>query len=374
MIKVVVDDKIPYLKGVLEPYAQVIYLPGSKITTHDLIDADALLTRTRTKCNAKLLEGTNVKFIATATIGFDHIDTKYCDENGIKWTNAPGCNSGSVQQFIASTLLHLAVKHKLKLSEIVLGVVGVGNVGTKVVKLAEALGITVLLNDPPRAKKEGNCGFVSLDSIIRECNIITFHVPLNKDGDNCTYHLADSNFLAKLQPNTILINSSRGEVVDNIALKAALKEKSIKAAILDVWENEPDIDNELLKLVDFGTPHIAGYSYDGKANGTAMSVQALSKFFNLPLIDWSPNNIEKPPFPEITINCEGLTKEEVLFQSIIATYDIKYDDNKLRDSIETFEKQRGDYAIRREFHAYKIHLLNDKHHIQNILKEIGFKG
>lgn len=218
-MKVVADNKIPFLKGVLEPFADVVYKEGHLITNSDLKDAQALITRTRTRCNEELLAGTEIKFIATATIGYDHIDTDYCNKNGITWTNAPGCNSGSVYQYIASVLCTLAEKYSLNFPDISLGVIGVGNVGRKIVRLGELMGAQVYLNDPPRQRELGTCGFISLEGIIRESNIITLHVPLTMEGPDKTYHMVDEAFLKKLSPETILINSSRGEVVDNNALK-----------------------------------------------------------------------------------------------------------------------------------------------------------
>jgi erythronate-4-phosphate dehydrogenase len=371
-MKVVVDDKIPFLKGVLEPFVDVVYKKGADIVNADVQYADGLITRTRTKCNEKLLNGSTVKFIATATIGYDHIDTGYCEQNCIAWTNAPGCNSGSVYQYIASVLSTMSGKYQLDLSEMVLGVIGVGNVGRKVVRLGELIGTQVYLNDPPRQRKEGTCGYVSLDGIIRECNIITIHVPLIKDGPDKTYHLVNEEFLKRLNPNTILINSSRGEVVDTAALKKALKEKWIRAAVLDVWEKEPDIDLELMSLVDIATPHIAGYSVDGKANGTAMSVQALSKKFGLPLTRWQPEDLPEPATPVMNIDCEGKTKQQVLTQIILSTYKVLEDDARLRQSVETFEAQRGSYPNRREFHAYLVKLSNDHSGIGKVLKGLGF--
>lgn len=372
-MKVVADDKIPFLKGVLEPFVDVVYKKGADIGTTDLLDADGLIIRTRTKCNEKLLKGSAVKFITTATIGYDHIDTAYCEQNGIFWTNAPGCNSGSVYQYIGSVLSTLAGKYNLDFSEVALGVIGVGNVGRKIVRLGELIGTQVYLNDPPRQRKEGTCGFMSLEGIIRECNIITVHVPLIKDGPDKTYHLVNEEFLKKLNPNTILINSSRGEVVDTAALKKALKEKWIRAAVLDVWEKEPDIDLELLGLVDIATPHIAGYSVDGKANGTAMSVQALSKKLGLPLTRWQPEDLPVPAMPVMHIDCEGKTKQQVLTQTILSTYKVLEDDARLRQSVETFEAQRGSYPPRREFHAYSVKLSNAHSGIEKALRGLGFR-
>ena len=372
-MRIIADNKIPFLKGVLEAFAEVVYAPGNEISAAMVKDADALIIRTRTKCNAGLLDGSKVKFIATATIGFDHIDTDFCASKGIEWTNAPGCNSGSVMQYIAAVLAHLSNKYFFKYSEKTIGIVGVGNVGSKVARLASLLGMKVLLNDPPRERKEGKGEFVSLKNIQEEADIITFHVPLNKSGADKTHHLFSEDFLDKLKAGTIIINTSRGEVVSNVSLKQALKENKIKAAVLDVWENEPEIDNELLLLVDIGTPHIAGYSADGKAMGTAMSVQALSRFFNLNLNNWFPENIPSPKNETIKINGEGLTTREVINEAILRTYNILKDDETLRNSVSTFEKQRGDYPIRREFNAFRINLINDDKNNLNILRQLGFK-
>jgi erythronate-4-phosphate dehydrogenase len=372
-MKVVADHKIPFLKGVLEPFADVVYLPGNEITKEHLKDADALLTRTRTKCNEQLLSGTKVKFIASATIGFDHIDTTWCEKNGITWTNAPGCNSGSVYQYVASVLVNLSKKHNFKFSDRSLGIIGVGNVGRKIVKLGEWLGMRVLLNDPPRARKEGPCGYVSLEGILRECDIITCHVPLNMEGEDKTYHIVNEELLKKIHPNTILLNCSRGEVLDGNALKSALMEKRIAAAVLDVWENEPDIDKELVDLLDIVTPHIAGYSSDGKANGTSMSVQFLSKFFNLPLTRWFAENVPLPEKIDVKIDCKGKTVQEIVSQAILFTYEVMEDNYRLRSSPDTFEKQRGSYPLRREFHAYEVNLVNTHSDIQKILNGLGFK-
>lgn len=372
-MKIVADNKIPFLKGVLEPYAEVAYYPGTEINAKLVNDADALLVRTRTKCNANLLENSKVKFIATATIGFDHIDTAYCESKDIRWTNAPGCNSVSVMQYIASALVFLSEKYNFNYSDKTLGVVGGGNVGSKVALLASGLGMKVLLNDPPRERVEGKSKFVSLQKIQENADIITFHVPLNNEGVDKTYHLVDEDFLHSIKPETIIINSSRGEVVSAASLKKALKEKKIKAALLDVWENEPLIDKELLDLVDIGTPHIAGYSADGKAMGTAMSVQALSRFFNFNLNNWLPDNIPQVHNNKIEIDCKELNIQEVINKAVLATYNIENDSTALKKSLKTFEAQRGNYPLRREFNAYEVCLKNDKNNIGQLLSTLGFR-
>ena len=373
-MKIVCDNKIPFLKGALEPYAQVVYLPGSETTADVVRDADAIITRTRTKCNESLLKGSKVKMIATATIGYDHIDTKWCESNGIEWTNAPGCNSWSVQQYIGSLLVTMSRELRFCCKQKTLGVVGVGNVGSKVARIGALLGFKVLLCDPPRARREGTAGFVTLDEIITQSDIITCHVPLQRSGEDCTFHMIDAARLASMRRDQILINSSRGEVVDCNALKAALKNGAIRAASLDVWENEPDIDCELLSLLFTGTPHIAGYSLDGKANGTMMSVQAIGRKFDLPCSDWTVTDIPLPLQPvEFTLDAAGKTPQEVLADAILYTYDIKDDDARLRADTGSFERQRADYPVRREFPAFTVTLKNDDTgRATVILREIGF--
>jgi erythronate-4-phosphate dehydrogenase len=358
-MKIVCDNKIPFLKGALEPYADVVYLPGKDTTAEVLKDADAVITRTRTKCNESTLKGSSVKMIATATIGFDHIDTEWCEQNGIEWTNAPGCNSWSVRQYMASLLVQILNHYNLDRHNCTLGVIGVGNVGSKVAEIASILGLKVLLNDPPRARKEGNAGFVSLDEIIEKSDIITCHVPLQRNGQDATFHLFDQERISQLKPHQILINTSRGEVVDNKSLKAALQNKMIKAASLDVWENEPDIDTELMEQLFTATPHIAGYSLDGKANGTWMSVQAIGRKFNLPCKDWKVTEVPNPAQPvEFCIDLNGKNIDQVLDEAILYTYDIFTDDKRFRENPTEFELQRADYPIRREFPAFTVRFTN----------------
>jgi erythronate-4-phosphate dehydrogenase len=372
-MRIVVDDKIPYIHGALEPYAEVVYLPGSKTTAEAIKDADALITRTRTICNEELLAGSSVKMIASATIGYDHIDTDYCDRAGIKWTNAPGCNAKSVEQYIASAIMVMAEKKSLTLTGKTIGIVGVGNVGSKVARIAEIIGMRVLLNDPPRARAEGGTGFVELEKILSESDIITLHVPLNQEGEDATYHLGDEKLFSKMTRRPIFINSCRGEVVKTAALKEAIKSGQVSGAVVDCWENEPDIDPELLALVDLATPHIAGYSRDGKAKGTEMSVHAISRFFGLGAKNWKANGVEKPENSEILIDGTNKSNLQILSEAVLATYDIREDDARLRESISTFEKQRGDYPVRREFPAYSVAGKFNNPKVIDKLKGIGFR-
>ena len=372
-MKIIIDDKIPYIRGAFEPVAEVVYLPGSKTTPEVVKDADAIITRTRTICNEKLLKCSKVKFIATATIGYDHIDTEYCRKAGIEWTNAPGCNAESVNQYIASALFSWSMRKRTGLAGKTIGIVGVGQVGSRVAKTCETIGMRVLLNDPPRERAEGPGKFVSLETIQKEADIITFHVPLNMKGTDATFHLAGEEFLCNLANKPLLINSCRGEVFDTEAVYNALEAGDISGLIIDCWENEPDIDLELLNLAEFGTPHIAGYSKDGKANGTTMSVRAVSRFFNLGLDNWQPTGVEPPKNPIIKIDGNQRREYSILAEAILSTYNIEKDDEALREKPVNFEKLRGDYPVRREFDSFTIEAKNLENEILEKLKKLGFK-
>ena len=384
-LKIITDNKIPFLQGVMEPYVDIRYLPGAAITAEDVKEADAIFTRTRTKCNESLLNGSSVKLIATATIGYDHIDTEYCDAAGIKWINAPGCNSSSVQQYITAVIVTLAKERAFDLSSMTLGVVGVGNVGSKVAHAAKALGMRVLLNDPPRADKEGLEAFTDLDTLLSESDIVTCHTPLTKplslgegQGERLpppypTYHLASDAFFEQMKAGAVFINSSRGAVTDTAALKRALKTK-ISEYILDVWEGEPTIDNEMLNGAFIGTPHIAGYSSDGKANGTAACVHEFCSFFGLDILkDWYPESIPPPPMKTaIVIDGTNKSKEQIFYEAVTHTYPIWEDSNRLKQNLSAFEEQRGNYWIRREFNNFTIQPTHIDHTTIISLQNIGF--
>jgi len=379
-LKIVADDKIPFLKGVMEPFVDIVYLPGAKISAEDVKDADAIFTRTRTKCNETLLKGSSVKLIATATIGYDHIDTAYCDSAGIRWINAPGCNSGSVQQYITVALANLVCQRKLRFDELTLGIIGVGNVGSKVLRSAKALGMKVILNDPPLAERQSDVNIVysSLDNLLTNSDIVTCHVPLTKDGKYPTFHLANDDFFAKMKDKAVFINSSRGSVTDNAALKRAAgyqSSKLLSAFILDVWEGEPVLDPWLLEHAFISTPHIAGYSSDGKANGTAACVHEFCDFFGLTdLAHWFPTNVPPPPMStEIHIDGKDKTAEQIVCEVVTHTYPIMEDSVRLKQSPSSFEEQRGSYWIRREFMNFTIFPTNVNNNILQSFKYLGFK-
>jgi erythronate-4-phosphate dehydrogenase len=413
-MKIVIDEKIPFIKGVFERWADVVYSPGSKISPLMVADADALIVRTRTKCNEDLLKGSKVRIVASATIGFDHIDTMWLENNGIHWANAPGCNSGSVMQYITSLLFFLAEKHNLDLRSVTLGVVGVGNVGSKVEKAARAVGMRVLLNDPPRQRREespeihlpGSMGdpvFHPLHELLQESDILTLHVPLTRRGEDRTYHLLDEEKLSMMKPNAILINTSRGEVVDNPALREALRKGRLQGAALDVWEDEPAADPQLVDLTDIATPHIAGYSVDGKANATISSVRIVARKLGLPLTDWLPAELPEPEEPLIDLRSitdikpertaesnyddisgrrgnRSIYQGETCFSSpssldqvaaaVRHTYPIEKDDFLFRNSRENFEYLRDNYRIRREFGSYSV--LTDDTLAAGIMSDLGF--
>lgn len=286
--------------------------------------------------------------------------------------NVPGCNSASVEQYITAALVTLAFNNDYNLSDRTLGIVGVGNVGSKVQKSAAILGMKVKLNDPPRARKEGHGCFVSLDEILETSDIITIHVPLNRTGPDKTLHLFDAELLGKMKNGSWLINSSRGEVVETDALKSALSSGKLSGAVLDVWENEPDIDLELLSQVYISTPHIAGYSIDGKAKGTSQVVQALSLFFEMPLLDFYPPLLPEPAVPEFVIEGAGKSSFQIVHEAVLHTYPIIKDHILLQRSPSTFEQQRGQYPVRREFPSYTVRICNGKPKAIEMLVKLGF--
>lgn len=340
--KIVADENIPFLEGVFEPYAEVVYKNGKSICRDDLVDTDALITRTRTLCNADLLDSTRVSVIATATIGMDHIDLDYCREHGIEVHNASGCNAGGVMQYVFSALYGAAARNAINLKGKTFGIIGVGNVGRRVEQMARYLGFNVLLNDPPRAMAEGDEDFVSLDQLLAESDIVTLHTPL----DDTTRKMADETFFLKMKLGAIFINASRGEVVDEAALIDAAPKFS--ALIVDTWCNEPDVNIELLKVADIATPHIAGYSYQGKMNGTAMTVQAIARRFGIyQLYDYYP--VQLPEDVPQKLDMAGKTQGE-----IAATFQYNYpvftDDFMFRMNPDSFEELRQNYRYRREIY------------------------
>lgn len=331
-MKIVVDDKIPYIQEKLRLLAdEVCPMRGASIGADDVKDADALIVRTRTRCDETLLKDSKVRFVATATIGFDHIDTAYLERAGIAWTSCPGCNAASVAQYVESSLLLLQQEKGLSLHEATIGIVGCGHVGSKVRMVAERLGMRVLICDPLL----GNPDFVPLSVIEQDADIITFHVPLTRQGTYATWHLADDSFLHRLRKAPYLMNTSRGEVVDNTALLKAIQEGRIRDAVIDVWEGEPLLNEDLLQHVFIGTPHIAGYSADGKANADNMVIDALCQHFGLP----HPDHVRPPKLPA-DFHYTGNPLE---------LYNPMRDSEALKNIPSGFEELRNNYPLRREY-------------------------
>ncbi|GBU06830.1 erythronate-4-phosphate dehydrogenase [Bacteroidales bacterium] len=367
-MKILADNKIPFLKGVLEPFAEMSYLLAKDFTHENIKDAEVLIVRTPNKCTRSLLEGTKVKFIATSTIGFDHIDIDYCVQAGIGWTNCPGCNAVSVSQYIIASVIEMSKKEGFSIYDKTYGIVGVGNVGKEVERVFTAMGMRYLLCDPPRALAEGQKGFVDLQTICSECDIITFHVPLNKAGSFPTYHLADAAFFDSLKRRPYIINAARGGVHDTKALLNAKKAGLIRGMIIDCWENEPNISLPLLQEVLIGSPHVAGFSADGKGNGTRMCLEAIAGAYPLIFKDLLIQiELPCPNIAEIDLNnfCGDRIQE-----AILSTFSPLVADKNLRAKPEGFEYQRTHYDNPREFHAYTIKNASAEERI--ILINLGF--
>lgn len=341
-MKLVIDMSIPFIQGVFEPYANVVYKQGDTISSEDVKDADALVIRTRTKCDASLLDGSSVKLISTATIGTDNVDMDYCRERGIFVQNASGCTAGGVMNYVFSALYGVAARKSIKLDGYTLGIIGVGSAGRRVESMARSLGFRILKNDPPRMKEEGSYEFCSMDTLLEQSDIITFHVPLN----DATRGLADEEFFRKVKPGAIFINVARGEIVVDSALKEAVPK--LGAVIIDTWNNEPFIDKELMNMVDIATPHIAGYSYQGKQNGTAAAVRTVARFFDIkPLLDFFPSS-DLAELEAVRLDIHGKNQGQIasLFQY---NYPIFTDDFMFRVNPDGFVDLRANYSYRREF-------------------------
>ena len=344
-MKIVIDEKIPYMKEALEAMGHsVVAKAGSDIDASDVKSAEALFVRTRTFCNAALLDGSSVKFIGTATIGYDHIDADYCSRNAIRWHNAPGCNADAVLQYVQSSIYSWCKKSDMQLDSITLGIVGVGQIGGRVARWAESQGMRVLRNDPPR-EASGEEGFVPLERIAAECDIITFHPTLTRTGAHPSFHLADKAFFDSLQHTPLIINASRGPVVDNCALLAAYREGKIGDIVIDVWEGEPEINLELLEAAFIATPHIAGYSSEGKFNATKIVLQQFADFSGY---------CKELPITPLPSPDEQIASTGDIASLLLSIYNPAVDCEALKKAPRLFEELRNNYNFRREPSAYGI--------------------
>jgi erythronate-4-phosphate dehydrogenase len=349
-LRIVADRNIALVEEAFAPLGEVIALPAHELTRDAVRDADLVLVRSTVKVGPALLDGSRARFVATATIGIDHLDTAWLEARGIRWASAPGSNAASVVQWFAAALLALAARHDRDPGRLRIGVVGVGQVGRRIERLAQALGgPPPLLCDPPRARAEGYDGFVPLDALLRYSELVTLHVPLERGGDP-TFHLLDDDRLRLVTPGALIVNASRGEVIDSPALAAALDEKRVAGTALDVWEHEPDPDPALIARATVATPHIAGHSWDGKVEGTRMIYAAACAFLGRAPA-WQPS---LEPAPPLVLDTHNKSTAQIVLEAVRGHYALADDDELLRNNPKQFRAYRQAYPIRRELAATAI--------------------
>ncbi|MEM6160729.1 4-phosphoerythronate dehydrogenase PdxB [Erwinia sp. P6884] len=372
-MKILVDENMPYARELFSRTGTVVAVPGRPIPDAELENADGLMVRSVTKVNAALLEGKPVKFVGTATAGTDHIDEDFLKAQGIGFSAAPGCNAIAVVEYVFSSLLLLAERDGFALQDRTVGIVGVGNVGSRLQARLEALGIRTLLCDPPRADRGDDGAFLPLRSLVAEADILTFHTPLFNDGDHKTLHLADEALLRALKPDTILINACRGAVVDNTALLKVLAERRDLSVVLDVWEPEPELSLPLLEKVDIATAHIAGYTLEGKARGTTQVFEAWTRFLGQPQQVALDTLLPAPEFGRITLH--GELDQPTLKRLVHLVYDVRRDDALLRKAAAIpgeFDRLRKNYLERREWSSLLVQC--DDEQAAALLLKLGFNA
>lgn len=370
---IVADENIPLLDEFFADFGTIRRLPGRAITAQDVRDADLLLVRSVTRVDRALLAGSQVRFVGTCTIGTDHLDLDYFAEAGIAWSSAPGCNARGVVDYVLGSVLTLAEREGVDPAARVYGVVGAGQVGGRLVQVLRGLGWQVRVCDPPRQAREGG-DFVSLERIIDECDVISLHTPL----DASTRHLFDTACLAALRPGSWLINASRGAVVDNAALRALLPERGDLKAVLDVWEGEPQADVELAALCQLATPHIAGYSLDGKLRGTAQIYQACCRVLGVPERVRLDDLLPAPWLSEVTLDASA-DPAWALTTLCRAVYDPRRDDADFRRSLvgdvdsrrAAFDQLRKHYPMRRETDGLRVRLQGDAPQLAALVRALG---
>lgn len=379
-VYIVVNKHTPYAVKAFERIGKVTAFDTHEITKDTVKDADILIVRSETKVDHTLLDGSRVKFVGTVTIGTDHVDEEYLAKNGITFVSAPGSNSNSVSEYITAALLELAQSKGFSLNDKTIGIVGVGNVGSKVWRKAKVLGMQVLLNDPPLQRLGSSYPLHSLEKLM-EADIITLHVPLTRSGPDATYHLFDENRIRKMKRGAILFNTSRGGVVETDALKRTLSDGHLSTAVLDVWEKEPAINTSLLELVSIGTQHIAGHSLDGKVNALRMNYEAVCRFLGRPSDQDINALIPDSALPEIRVEGIHTSVQQTLRDIVKQCYDINVDDRLLRQIIsfpeeereKYFSRLRTEYRIRREFFNYTVGVNSEAKYLFNVLQLLGFK-
>jgi erythronate-4-phosphate dehydrogenase len=376
LYKVIADENIPLVKDAFAEFGSVTTVGGRNITKEMLADASMLLVRSITNVNRELLEGTPVKFVATATIGTDHIDLNYLRDNNIGFAYAPASNADSVAEYVTAAMLTLAKKRNVRLSDLTLGIIGVGNVGSRVYRLAGTLGMKCLLNDPPKKRLTQSDIYVPLDTLLGNADIITVHVPLNTQGEDLTYRMINHDFFTKAREGVILINTSRGKVVDEKSVRA-FRDK-LGGLVLDVWEGEPGISTETLKMTDIGTSHIAGYSYDGKLRGTQMIYDAACAFFFRQPSWHIPESITT----EIVSTIDISESKNPVYDAVLSAYPVMRDDSALRkiadkgtreEQEKYFDELRKKYPRRDEFSHYTIKCKKEQSAVAILLSNLGFR-
>ncbi len=379
-MKIVADANIPFVRECFSSVGEVEILSGRDITPQMLADADALLVRSITPVNAELLSGSAVRFVGTATIGFDHVDLPFLERNRIGFASAPGSNANSAAEYVIAALLEVGQRRNIRLEGSSIGIIGVGNVGGRVATKCEALGMSVYRNDPPLQRQTSDPTYVPVDALY-DCDFITIHTPLTREGIDKTYHLADAGFFSRLKRGVVFVNAARGAVVDSEALRAAIRADRLQAVILDVWEHEPNIETDLLEMVDLGTPHIAGYSFDGKVAGMIMIYRSLCKHFGLtPRFDVQ-DFLPAPIVPRLELETGGIGDEDRLASAVERVYRIVRDDRNLREIVHHPPEERGrffdalrkNYRVRREFHNTTVVLDHPHEGLVRKLRGIGFK-
>ncbi|MFI8416814.1 4-phosphoerythronate dehydrogenase PdxB [Serratia sp. NPDC078593] len=370
-MKILVDENMPYAVDLFSRLGQVQAVPGRPIPKAALADADALMVRSVTQVNAELLNGTPVGFVGTATAGTDHVDEAWLQQAGIGFSAAPGCNAIAVVEYVFSALMLLAEREGFQLRDKTVGIIGVGNVGSRLDARLTALGVRTLLCDPPRADRGDAGEFHSLEKLVAEADVLTFHTPLNKSGPYASWHMADAQLLAALPDNRILINACRGAVVDNAALLQALEKGKKISTVLDVWEPEPALSLPLLERVDIGTAHIAGYTLEGKARGTTQVFEAYSQHLGAPQSIELASLLPTPEFSEVRLN--GALDEGKLKRLMHLVYDVRRDDAPLRQVAGQpgeFDRLRKHYQERREWSSLRV--LCDDSASAALLHKLGF--
>lgn len=379
-MKIVADESIAYVGECFSSIGQVETVRGTAITRKLVHDADVLLVRTVTRVNSDLLAGSNVRFVGAVTSGFDHIDVDFLQYHNIGFASAPGSNGNSVAEYVIAALLEIGQKYNLNLQGKSIGIIGVGNIGSRVEKKAVALGMKIYLNDPPLQRQTGDAKYLPIGELY-DCDFVTLHTPLTFEGIDKTFHLADERFFKSLRGGCFFFNTARGGVVDSKALKAAIAAGKLKATVLDVWENEPNIDTELLEMVDIGTAHIAGYSLDGKVAGTIMVYKAVCEYFGLEVKFGVGSFLPEPTVRQLKINPQSASEEKLLCEAVKKIYDIEQDDTTLRQIFdertarqgEFFEGLRRNYPVHREFGGTQIVLESSCDSLAGKLAGIGFK-